>query len=88
MKKYYVETVVHPEDKELYYDIYKTNEDVYFFEYDGDHYDKTWCKNPLEECRRDALQSLKNIYNGNNFDDTKYIQTQERQAFEFGNRYF
>ena len=74
-----IDTVIHPETNKLNIDIY--SDDVcFYFEENGDWYDETWCAEPLLECRADAMETLKQKFNGTYY-QTTYGEYSERMTF-------
>ena len=66
-----IEKIYHPKNKELNVDIVQAECDTYYFDIDGDWYNETWIANPLEECKKDAMGYLEQIYKGTYYEQTK-----------------
>lgn len=59
----YIKRIIHPECPFLYKDIFMyRKEESYFFDYNGDWYGKSFCKNPLGDCEKDAMQEMDYAY--------------------------
>lgn len=70
MKKL-ITTIYHPKTTKLKMEIVEVFEGGlknFFFEEDGDYYNKTWCENPLESCKKDAMATLDSKYKGTYYD--------------------
>lgn len=48
--------------------IYEEN-GSYYFDEEGDHYNESWIKNPLEECIKDARKNAEWIHSGQRAQD-------------------
>jgi len=57
-----VDTIFHPDTNELSVGIWE-DDNSFYFEENGDWYNKSWCENPLEDCKNDAMKMLKDKFN-------------------------